>query len=52
MGCIYMRISPSGGKYIGQTILNEDRRWQQHCNAANNPNAADYNTIICRAIRK
>ena len=52
MGCIYMRISPSGGKYVGQTILNENRRWQQHCKAANNPNATDYNTIICRAIRK
>ena len=52
MGCIYMRISPSDGKYVGQTILNENKRWQQHCNASNNPNATDYNTIICRAIRK
>lgn len=52
MGLIYMRISPSGGKYIGQTIYSEEERWKQHCNAANNPNATDYNTIICKAIRK
>lgn len=52
MGLIYMRISPSGGKYIGQTISTEEQRWQQHCRSANNPKASDYNCIISRAIRK
>ena len=41
MGLIYMRISPSGGKYIGQTIQSEERRWQDHCKNAHNKNSED-----------
>lgn len=52
MGLIYMRISPSGGKYIGKTILSEYRRWQGHCNGAFNPKSSDYNCILSQAIRK
>lgn len=52
MGLIYMRISPSGGMYIGQTILTEEHRWRQHCNSANNSKSVDYDCILSRAIRK
>lgn len=52
MGLIYMRTSPSGGKYIGKTIMPEAVRWRDHCKEANNPNNDDYNTILNRAIRK
>jgi group I intron endonuclease len=51
MGLIYMRISPSGGKYIGQTTTSEENRWKQHCKEAYH-NTKDYNTILNRAIRK
>lgn len=52
MGLIYMRISPSGGKYIGQTTLSEDKRWSDHIREAFNPNSDNYNTILNNAIRK
>lgn len=52
MGLIYMRTSPSGGIYIGKTILSEERRWQLHCNGAYNSNSSDYNCILSKAIRK
>lgn len=52
MGLIYMRISPSGGKYIGQTIREEKIRWKEHCKAAYNPNNELYNSILSKAIRK
>jgi group I intron endonuclease len=52
MGLIYMRISPSGGRYIGQTILSEIERWKEHVKEAFNPNSNNYNTILNQAIRK
>ena len=35
MGLIYMRTSPSGGRYIGQTIFTEEKRWEDHVREAN-----------------
>ena len=52
MGLIYMRISPSGGKYIGQTIQSEEKRWYDHCKNAHDINREDYNTLLNKAIRK
>ena len=52
MGLIYMRVSPSGGKYIGQTVREEKIRWKEHCKDANNPNNERYNSILSKAIRK
>lgn len=52
MGLIYMRTSPSGGRYIGQTIYTEEERWKNHCKEAFNPNDDCYNTILNIAIRK
>ena len=52
MGLIYMRISPSGGKYIGQTIMAEEERWKDHVREALNPNSHNYNAILNNAIRK
>jgi len=52
MGLIYMRISPSGGKYIGQTIQTEEHRWRDHCKNAHNENSEEYSTILNKAIRK
>jgi len=52
MGLIYMRISPSGGRYIGQTIRDESTRWREHCKDAFNPNNERYNSILSKVIRK
>lgn len=52
MGLIYMRVSPSGGRYIGQTIFSEEIRWKDHVKEAINPNSNNYNTILNKAIRK
>lgn len=52
MGLIYMRTSPSGGRYIGQTIYPEEDRWNQHCRNAYNQNLPEYHYIISKAIRK
>ena len=53
MGLIYMRISPSGGKYIGKTIETEAERWRKHCaEAFSSPNNSKYYYIINKAIRK
>lgn len=52
MGLIYMRTSPSSGRYIGQTIFTEEERWEDHTREAYNINNEDYNTILNRAIRK
>lgn len=47
-----MRISPSGGKYIGKTTKKENERWSDHNYEAYNKQNDDYNTILNRAIRK
>lgn len=52
MGCIYMRISPSGGKYIGQSSRPENIRWKEHCKDAYNKNSDCYNSILSQAIRQ
>lgn len=51
-GLIYMRTSPSGKSYIGQTVQSEEKRWKQHCNNAFNPSSPLYNNTLSRAIRK
>lgn len=51
-GLIYMRTSPSGKSYIGQTIQSEIIRWKQHCQCANNKNSNLYNSALSYAIRK
>ena len=52
MGLIYLKISPSGGKYIGQTIYTEERRWREHCKEAHWANGPCYQSLLNRAIRK
>lgn len=52
MGLIYMKISPSGGKYIGQTIQTESKRWIQHVHEASDLSNRNANTILNNAIRK
>lgn len=52
MGLIYMRTSPSGKSYIGQTKFSELIRWNQHCQAANNVNSKEYYLPLSCAIRK
>ena len=52
MGLIYMRTSPSGGRYIGKTIGSEKHRWQNHISEAHDKNNRDYNSILNKAIRK
>lgn len=52
MGCIYMRTSPSGKSYIGLTSFAENKRWKQHVSDAYNKNSPNYNTPLCRSIRK
>ena len=52
MGLIYMRTSPSGGRYIGKTIGSEKHRWQNHISEAHDKNNKDYNSILNKAIRK
>lgn len=52
MGLIYMKISPSGGKYIGKTSRTEEIRWKEHIYEALNSNDDNYNSIFNKAIRK
>lgn len=52
MGLIYMRTSPSGKSYIGQTNKSEEDRWKEHCYEASNPKHCNYNSKLNKAIRK
>lgn len=52
MGLIYMRISPSGGKYIGKTTSNENDRWRDHVKESKDIRDDNYHSILNRAIRK
>lgn len=52
MGLIYMRTSPSGKSYIGQTIKDEQLRWKEHCYEALHDNMPGYNSKLSKAIRK
>lgn len=52
MGLIYMRTSPSGKKYIGQTIKDEKLRWKEHCYEALHDNMPGFNSKLSKAIRK
>lgn len=47
-----MRVSPSGGMYIGRTIQKESIRWRNHCIEAYNTKDSNYNCILNHAIRK
>ena len=46
MGYIYCITSPSGKKYIGQTIRNYEKRFKEHCSLSNSC------IILEKAIRK
>lgn len=52
MSIVYMRTSPSGKSYIGQTKFLEAIRWKQHYQAANNINSKEYYLPLSYAIRK
>lgn len=47
-----MRISPSGGKYIGQTVKWESDRWYSHKHEAFDKAHPNYNCLLSKAIRK
>ena len=51
-GIIYMRISPSGKRYVGQTTKKEINRWKQHVYNAMHKNSCEYNTPLSASIRK
>ena len=51
MGIIYMLTSPSGKKYIGQTIQTLEKRWKQHVDASKR-NYKDHCKVLNYAIRK
>lgn len=51
-GKIYLATSPSGKRYVGQTIKPLSRRKVEHRNAARNPKEPGYRSPIARAIRK
>ena len=51
MGLIYMRTSPSGKSYIGQTTKTEEERWKEHCYEAES-RKINYNSKLNKAIRK
>lgn len=51
-GIIYMRTSPSGKRYIGQTIKDESQRWKQHVADAYGSEKRPRNTPLSCAIRK
>lgn len=51
-GVIYKLIFPNKKLYIGQTIQNPDVRFRRHINDSFNQNKPNYNSKICRAIRK
>ena len=52
MGLIYMRISPSGGRYIGKTTTTEETRWKWHVSESKKINSPRYNDLLNKAIRK
>lgn len=52
MGLIYMRTSPSGGRYVGKTIYTEESRWAGHCAEARCSITHSWNIILNKAIRK
>ena len=51
MGVIYMITSPSGKKYIGQTIQLLDKRWKQHIDASKRE-YKDNCKVLNKALRK
>jgi group I intron endonuclease len=51
MGIIYIITSPSGKRYIGQTIQPLDKRWKQHIDAAHRT-YKDNCKVLNKAIRK
>ena len=51
-GTIYMRISPTGKRYIGQTTKPEIARWKQHVSSALNKHSSEWKTPLSASIRK
>jgi len=51
MGIIYMIISPSGKKYIGQTRQCIKKRWMQHINASKKE-YKDHCKVLNKSLRK
>lgn len=52
MACIYQDVNKlNGHMYIGLT-KNLQRRHNDHCQAAKNPNSRDYNLTFHKALRK
>ena len=51
MGVIYMITSPSGKRYIGQTIQPIEKRWKQHLDSSQRA-YKDHCRVLNKAIRK
>uniref|UniRef100_A0A6C0E4D6 GIY-YIG domain-containing protein n=1 Tax=viral metagenome TaxID=1070528 RepID=A0A6C0E4D6_9ZZZZ len=51
MGIIYMITSPSGKRYVGQTIQPLDKRWKQHVDSAQRA-YKDHCKVLNKSIRK
>lgn len=51
-GIIYMRTSPSGRRYIGQTVKSEEKRWKQHVTDAFGKDEKKRQTPLSCSIRK
>lgn len=51
MGIIYLLESPSGRKYIGQTITHLEKRWKEHVDSSRRV-YKDHCKILNRSIRK
>lgn len=51
MGIIYMITSPSGKKYVGQTIQPLDKRWKQHLDASKKT-YKDNCKVLNKSLRK
>lgn len=51
---VYLRISPSGKRYVGISWGKEgiEGRWRRENSAANNPNSPDYKNKLSGALRK
>lgn len=51
-GLIYMRTSPSGRRYIGQTTKKEEERWKEHVYSATHKGSSEWKTPLSASIRK
>jgi group I intron endonuclease len=51
MGIIYLITSPSGKKYVGQTIQSLDKRWKQHIDASKKE-YKDHCKVLNKSLKK